>query len=142
MMMSDRAQIREADGPALPPAVHGRRGDVQVDADVGLERRLVERDLEAALGLAQVDEALAVLGVVADEALAGPELRDRLAEERAELAPRQLPVERVRADERDLARVDPLGLDDREDRGERRRARVGARERQPGHAAVVERDED
>ena len=80
-MMSDRAQVREADGPALPAAVHGRRGDVEVDADVGVERRAVERDLEAALGLAEVDEVLVVLGVVADQAVRGPELRDALAEQ-------------------------------------------------------------
>jgi len=54
----------QAGGHALVPAVHGHQVDIDVDQQVRGGRPLVDLDVLALFGLAQMDEVVRVLGVV------------------------------------------------------------------------------
>ena len=76
----------QAGGHALVAAVHGHQVDVHVDEQVAGGGPLVDLDVLALVGLAEVDEVVGVLGVVlGQEAVGGEGLVDPVAQGVAQL---------------------------------------------------------
>ena len=67
VVVAQAAVAGQAGGRRLPPAVHGDEVDVDVDEQVRRRRPLVDLDLLAVLGRAEVQQVVGVLGVVLAE---------------------------------------------------------------------------
>ncbi len=96
----------QADADGLVAAVHRDEVDVDVDQQVGLGGAAADLDVLAAVGLAQVREVVAVLGVeVVQAPLRVERPEDPLADDVPQLGRRHPPVQRVGRDDLDV--VDP-----------------------------------
>ena len=106
VVVAQAAVAGQPGGDALVAAVHGDQVDVDVDQQIGLGRPLVDLHVLALVGLAQVDQAVGVLGVVLEQQpVRGEGVVDPVADGVAQLGFGHAPVQGQGADEHHV--VDP-----------------------------------
>jgi hypothetical protein len=94
--------VAQAHRHRLVPAVHGHQVDVHVDDQIALDGAAVDVDRLALGGLAQVNDAVGILGVVVVVAVGVEGVEDLLAHHALHLALGHAPVQRVGDDEMDV----------------------------------------
>ena len=142
VVVANAPEGAEAHRRGLPPAVERRPHRVQVDQLVGVDDRPVHLHVEAALGVAQVNELLRVLGVVAVEVVVAEPEHEIAAQEGLDLGAAQLPVQSLGAKQPDVLAVDSRREKLVDDQVDGHASEVGAPRSEVGAGRVVERDGD
>ena len=139
VVVAQAAVAGQAGGDALVAAVHGHQVDVDVDEQVGLGRPPVDLHLLALVGLAEIDQAVGILGVVLQEqAVRGEGVVDPVADGVAQLGLGHAPVQGQGADQHHV--VDAGGGGQVEHRLDDPLAVVGPVHRRQRQGDVVEGD--
>ena len=103
VVVAQAAVAGEPGGHALVAAVHGHQVDVHVDQEVRGGGPLVDLDVLALVGLAQVDQVVGVLGVVlGQKAVGGEGVVDPVAQGVAQLGLGHPAVQRQGGDQHDV----------------------------------------